>query len=124
MPNHIHLLIWPNSEALISDFMRDFKSFTSKRIIRQAKVEKRTEWLTHFSDSGIETSRSANKVWQDSYWEMNIFSQKFVHQKLNYIHANPLRANLVEEPAEFPYSSYRNYVRDENWLIEIDRGWR
>ena len=40
MPDHIHLLIWPQRRAAISDFMRDFKTFTSKRIIRQVKVEK------------------------------------------------------------------------------------
>lgn len=123
MPDHVHLLLWPQSEAAVSDFMRDFKTFTAKRIILQAQVEQKQDWLEHFEQAGQETGRSENKVWQDSYWDVNVFSDKFVRQKLNYIHRNPLRSNLVKNLEEYPYSSYRNYVFDEGWFIEIDRGW-
>ncbi|MCX6032960.1 MAG: hypothetical protein NT169_27195 [Chloroflexi bacterium] len=44
-------------------------------------------------------------------------------QKLNYIHRNPVRAGLVEQPEQYAYSSYRNYVNGDNSLIEIDRDW-
>jgi len=123
MPDHIHLMLWPTSEVSVSDFMRDFKTFTAKRIIRQAQVEQNQPWPAHFSQSGQETGRGENKVWQDSYWDVNVFSNQFVRQKLNYIHRNPLRSGLVTKPEDYPYSSYRNYVLDEEWWLEIDRGW-
>lgn len=123
MPDHVHLMLWPQSEAALCDFMRDFKTFTSKRIIRQANVEQKQDWIIHFRQSGQETGRSENKVWQDSYWDINLFSVKFLRQKLNYIHRNPLRSKLVDNPEEYPYSSFRNYAFDEEWFIEIDRGW-
>jgi hypothetical protein len=28
-----------------------------------------------------------------------------------YIHLNPVRANLVKDPAEYPWSSYREYLK-------------
>lgn len=123
MPDHIHLLIWPRNEEVVANFMRDFKTFTAKRIIRQAEVEGKEEWLLHFKDAGAETERSENKVWQDSYWEVELFSEKFVRQKINYIHRNPIRAGLVSAPEAYPYSSYRNYQLNEEWFVEIDRGW-
>lgn len=52
-----------------------------------------------------------------------MFTERFLRQKLNYIHRNPVRAGLVEGPADYPYSSYRNYQFGEEWLIEIDRTW-
>ena len=123
MPDHIHLMIWPHGESTVSDIMRDYKEFTSKRIIRQAEVEGIDEWVAAFRRAGQETGRSKNKVWQDSYWDENVFTERFLRQKLNYMHRNPVRAGLVERPGDYPYSSYRNYQLGEEWLIEIDRGW-
>jgi REP element-mobilizing transposase RayT len=123
MPDHIHLIIWPHGTSTVSDIMRDYKTFTSKRIIRQARVENITEWITAFEQAGQETNRSNNKVWQDSYWDENVYTERFLRQKLNYIHRNPFRSDLVKRPADYPYSSYRNYEFGEEWLIEIDRGW-
>ena len=123
MPDHIHLIIWPFGKSTVSNIMRDYKKFTSTRIIRQAEVEDITEWITAFEQAGEETGRSDNKVWQDSYWDENVYTERFLLQKLNYVHHNPLRAGLVERLGDYPYSSYRNYELGEEWLIEIDRGW-
>jgi REP element-mobilizing transposase RayT len=103
--------------------MRDYKTFTSKRIIRQAQVENMADWVAAFERAGRETNRSDHKVWQDSYWDENVYTERFLRQKLNYIHLDPLRSGLVEQPADYPYSSYRNYEFGEEWLIEVDRGW-
>ncbi len=66
MPDHIHLILWPWGESTVSDIMREYKEFTSKRIIRQVEVENIEEWGTAFRQAGQETGRSTNKVWQDS----------------------------------------------------------
>jgi len=123
MPDHIHLLVWPQKEPNVEAFMRDLKKFSAVRIIRQAEVEDRVEDLEAFTQAGAETGRSQRKVWQDSYWDKNIFSDRFLRQKLNYMHRNPLRAGLVKGPELYPYSSYRNYLFGDDSLFEIDRGW-
>lgn len=123
MPDHMHLIIWPQGKATISDIMRDFKTFTAKRIIRQAQAEKSTDWISSFKQAGEQTGRSDNKVWQDAYWDKIIFTQKFLRQKLNYMHLNPVRAEIVDDVAAYPYSSYRNYEYEEEWLIKIDQDW-
>ena len=123
MPDHLHLLLFPIGESQIYEFMRDYKRFTAGRIIRQAKLEGITDWVNAFEAAGNETSRGENKLWQDDYWDKNIFSEQFLRQKLNYIHRNPVRAKLVEKPEDYAYSSYRNYVSNDHTLIEIDMGW-
>lgn len=123
MPDHLHLLILVYGQATISDIMRDYKTFTSKRIINQAEVENIQEWLIAFQTAGNETERSENKVWQDGFWDKTIFTEKLLRQKLNYIHRNPVRAGLVDDVVAYPYSSYRNYEFDDNTLIEIDKDW-
>lgn len=123
MPDHMHLMIWPYDKATPSDIMRDYKEFTSKRIVRQAEVEGAEAWLTAFRTAGEETRRANSKVWQDSYWDVNVYSEHVLRQKLTYIHRNPVRAGLVEKPEAYPYSSYRNYEYGEEWLIEVDQEW-
>ena len=123
MPDHIHLLIFPQSQQAVTDFMRDFKRFTSGRITRQAKVEQRSDWIKAFEQAGSDTQRAEFKVWQDSFWEQCIYSEEFLKQKLNYIHLNPVRAGIVKEAVDYVYSSCRNYFLDDHSLIEIDTKW-
>ena len=39
-----------------------------------------------------------------------LYSKKFIEQKMNYIHMNPVRAGIVSNPEDFIYSSARNYA--------------
>ena len=123
MPDHIHLILWPEKESFVGNFMRDFKRFTSGRICRQASLESKNDWVEAFEKVGKQTSRAEYKVWQDSFWEEVVFTEKFLYQKLDYIHMNPVRAGLVDEPQKYPYSSYRNYELEDDSLLEIDRDW-
>jgi REP element-mobilizing transposase RayT len=123
MPNHLHLLIWPDGHSSIEEIMRDFKKFTAVRLERQAEVEKRADWLAAFKLAGQTTGRSKNKVWQDSYWDTIVYGERILRQKLNYMHRNPVRAGLVQSVEEYPYSSYRNYVQGDQSLIEVDTDW-
>ena len=123
MPDHIHLLVWPTVVGAITDFMRDFKRFTSGRFTGQAKVERKVDWIKRFEEAGTKTDGAEYKVWQDSFWEQTIYTEEFLRQKLNYVHLNPVRAGLVKSVEEYPYSSYRNYYLSDNQLIEIDSDW-
>jgi REP-associated tyrosine transposase len=123
MPDHIHLLVWPAGTATVADIMRDFKEFTAKRLVRQAEVEGMSTWVEAFRQAGQTTGRATYKVWQDSYWDENVCTESFLRSKLHYIHRNPVRAGLVNEPTDYPYSSFRNDELGEEWLITIDRGW-
>ena len=61
-----------------------------------------------------------HNIWQKSFYDISIFSEKFLEQKLTYIHNNPIRAGLVQDLADYPWSSYQNYYMDNNSFIEID----
>ncbi len=123
MPDHIHLLLYPESEQTITDFMRDFKRFTSGRISRQAKVERKRDWISMFEQAGTDTERAEYKVWQDSFWEQTIYSEDFLKQKLGYVHLNPVRAGIVNNAIDYSYSSARNYYLNDHHLLEIDAHW-
>ena len=114
MPSHLHAIVSRRGEALLSEIMRDFKKYTSKQIVATLPQinESRREWLLRaFSRAGQSLKRVQRcKVWQDGNHPVELFSNKFVDQKLQYIHKNPVVAEIVDEPEDYRYSSARDYA--------------
>jgi hypothetical protein len=54
----------------------------------------------------------------------DLWSHKFIRQKLNYIHHNPVRAGLCEHPANWEWSSYHAYLPHEPGAVPIEMDWR
>lgn len=128
MSNHIHLLAQSDVGDL-SGFIRDFKSFTSKRFVElvESGLESRRDWLRMvFEYHGRFKSKQTNQVWTHENHAEHIYSQKFIEQKVNYIHFNPVRSGIVSKPEDYLYSSARNYVGLESVLdvIEVDFTWK
>ena len=94
--------------------MRDFKKYTSKKIIQtiQDEPESRREWLLeYFSKSCEHLSRQQQyKVWQDGYHAEEIFSNHWIKEKIKYIHENPVKEKIVTEAENYYFSSARNYA--------------
>ena len=59
-----------------------------------------------------------HKFWQDGFHPVELFSNKFVKQKIFYINNNPVAEQIVEYPEAYWYSSARNYAEREN-LLEV-----
>jgi hypothetical protein len=57
-------------------------------------------------------------VWQDGNDAQQIESNGYLEEKLNYFHNNPVKAELVERPEDYLYSSARDYA-GEKGLVEV-----
>jgi putative transposase len=123
MPSHIHLMASAGLNGDLSAIMRDFKKFTSKKLIEviQEIPESRKEWmLDKFQYAGKNDKRITNyKVWQDGLHPIEIFSPKFIEQKLTYIHQNPVEAGLVWEAWHYKYSSAIDYCEEGKGLLNL-----
>ncbi len=62
------------------------------------------------------------KVWKDGYHAEILYSRKFLLQKLHYIHNNPVKARIVDNPEHYLFSSARNYagLDEELEIVLID----
>lgn len=102
-----------SEKANLDEILRDFKKYTSKKIIKeiQNNNESRKEWMLElFSKAGENINRIQNyKVWKDGNQPKQLVSYEFTKQKLDYIHFNPVEAELVENPEDYLYSSARDY---------------
>ncbi|MGG7036547.1 MAG: REP-associated tyrosine transposase [Flavobacterium sp.] len=123
MSNHIHMIV-QSSEGNLSDLIRDFKKFTAKTILEkiQTEPESRREWMLERFRLATEThTRNKNyQFWQYGNHPEEIYSNKFMWSKLDYIHLNPIRAGIVEKASQYIYSSANNYVNDTG-LVFIEK---
>jgi len=123
MSNHLHLIAATEEGYHLSNILRDFKKFTSKAIIKEIMDnprESRKKWLlSEFEFAGRYKSNIKNyKFWQDGNDAKEIHSASFLEQKVDYIHENPVKAEIVEYAHEYLYSSAKNYA-GENGLIKV-----
>ncbi|MDI5898951.1 REP-associated tyrosine transposase [Flavobacterium yafengii] len=125
MPSHIHL-IFRSSLNDPSGLIRDFKGYTSKKIVKTIEEnpqESRKEWmLWMFERAGKKNSNVANRqFWQQHNNPIEIWSLNVFEQKLDYIHNNPVETGFVTDAVDWKYSSARNYGCDDQTVLEIDR---
>lgn len=122
MSNHIHLVV-QSEEGELSALVRDFKKFTAKTILEkiQSEPESRSEWmLVRFKKATESHSRNKNyQFWQYGNHAEEIYSEKFMWSKLDYIHLNPVKAGIVEQASDYVYSSASNYVGKESILKSV-----
>ena len=121
MSNHIHLLIRSDIGKL-SDTIREFKSFTAKQILLaiDTESESRREWLLNIFEFAAKQHKRNEKyqIWTHENHAELIYSDKFIFQKIGYIHDNPVRAGIVEKPEDYLYSSARDFA-DKSCLLDI-----
>ena len=124
MSNHLHLII-QSKEGKLSDIIRDFKSFTSKRLIEAIKTniqESRKDWLVWMFERAAKKHKRNSKyqIWTHNNHPEELESNKFFHQKIDYIHNNPVRAGIVQNPEDYLYSSAVDYAGIPGYVkIEI-----
>ncbi len=117
MTNHVHLIIRAEGEKLLQNILRDYKKFTSKAIIQAISdniQESRKEWLLQQfkTDEGFRFWRGDNKP-------IELWSNKVIDQKINYIHMNPVEEGLVFNPEGYVYSSAADYAGEKGLLDVI-----
>ena len=85
MPNHVHFLITLGNGTTLERALQLIKGGFSYRAKRELDIH--------------------SEIWQRGYVDHPIRDEADYRQHRAYIHANPVRAHLVENPDEYPYGS-------------------
>jgi len=111
MPDHFHLILNP-CDGDIKGFAGALKSIAAREIIAISddKRFQRRNGLTH-------------KIWQESFKAMPLWSRWMIWQKINYIHANPVKARLVSSAQDYRWSSFRAFYFNSGEPLPVDHDW-
>lgn len=124
MTNHLHLVAGCRKPHGMSAFLRDFKKFTSKKIVEaiQQIPESRRDWLLDkFSFEARRSGRAKDyKLWTDGNHAIDLDHGGIdMMRKIDYIHQNPVRAGIADDPSAYIYSSATDYARQGKGLVDV-----
>ena len=124
MSNHLHLIISISPPYTLSDVLRDFKKFTSNKIIKTIEAnasERRRNWMLWiFKKAGERNKRNERyQFWQQENHPVECSTGEVLQSKIKYLHENPIRAGWVRNEWDYVYSSGIDYYSKEKGLLEI-----
>jgi REP element-mobilizing transposase RayT len=122
MPDHLHLLTdCPNTSA---DVLRYVKGLTGRRVIDYLKEHGYQSSLAKLRHQQWKRKHT-HSLWQQEKNVLSIFSESMLMQKVNYIHLNPVRAEMCDAPVDYRWSSARFWRRlqtdYEPLMVDSDR---
>jgi len=94
LPDHWHAILFPRSPVTVSLVMESIKVGSTLRINGGRK------------ESGL--------LWQPRFFDRAVRTVKEYHEKVKYIHLNPVKAGLATRPEEWPWSSVHDYAGSTN----------
>ena len=99
MPDHMHLLLLPSPGRRISPLVQELKISTSRKV------------NAHRGARG--------QIWQKGFFDRFMRTPKEFRKTLAYIHQNPVRKGLVDDPTSWRWSSALGYAGRE-CIIPVD----
>jgi len=120
MPNHVHLIAAARED--LHAVMRDFKRFSSRTIHDRLREDGRGTVLGWLAAATQRARREQDELglWQDGFHPQELVSRGLFEQKLNYLHANPVRKGLVRCPEDWWYSLAACYAGRKDVCMEVD----
>ncbi len=109
MPEHVHLIVFPEeSTARISDLLYAIKRPVSYRI-KEDLIASRDPLLGELTIRE-RPGKTVFRFWQEgSGYDRNIRDRGSLKKMIDYVHFNPVRRGLIDDPAEWKWSSWRQY---------------
>ena len=124
MPNHLHLLLHYNGGKILNTVIGNGKRFMAYEIVSLLKEKGEDTLLKKLQAVVKDKDRSRGKkheIWIDSFDVKECRTEKFILQKLIYIHENPVRGKwkLCDTSLDYPHSSARFYFNGKQQLFEV-----
>ena len=117
LENHIHLIA--QSEQLDKDITR-FKSYTATQILIYLKENgvKNIIYQLAFYKKAHKLDRNY-QFWQEGVHPELMQNEVMMHQKIEYVHNNPVKRGYVDVAEHWRYSSARVYAGEPGLLAVV-----
>jgi putative transposase len=112
MPDHIHLLLGEPEHGTPSTVMQVLKQRFARGVLEKNKRNPAQAQLW---------PEPERHVWQRRFYDFNVWSARKRIEKSVYMHRNPVRRKLVEEPEQWRWSSFRYYAYAEEGRGKINQ---
>jgi putative transposase len=122
MPDHVHLLVLPTvfeAGYSVSDAAKSIKQSVTRRTVAWMQIN-HSELLEHMLDVQP-NGKSAYRLWERGPgYDKNVTDPLAIHKILVYIHDNPVRKDLVDQPELWKWSSAATWANRKQGVVPID----
>jgi REP-associated tyrosine transposase len=101
MPEHVHLLLTEPERRSLAIAIQMLKQVSGRKLAIPDK----------------------SPFWQRRYYDRNVRGTEELYNALNYIHYNPVKRGLAEQPSQWRWSSCRHHLTGDDGVIEIESVW-
>jgi hypothetical protein len=124
MPNHLHLLLHYSGGKSLNTVIGNGKRFMAYEIVSLLEQKGEETLLKKLQAEVKDKDRNRGKkheIWIDSFDVKECRTEKFILQKLIYIHENPVRGKwkLCDTSLDYPHSSARFYFNGKQQLFGV-----
>lgn len=124
MPSHFHWIVNVENElGTISDIMRDIKKFSAWDLMEAIEKDHRDDLLRLFEQESKDFKNQKRKFWMKRFDDEVIRNPEMLRIKLDYIHYNPVKTELIKEAEQYKYSSARNYILGDQSILYVETTW-
>ncbi len=116
MPDHVHLLISEPPKGTPSVVLKALK----QRVSRDLRKNNRRAPTGQLPLAFLKCADSLPRFWQPRFYDLNVYSPKKRREKLEYMHANPVKRGLVKDSGGWLWSSFLFYEKGQRGLVAID----
>lgn len=102
MTNHVHLLLSPSDQTGIAKALQH----VGRRYVR---------YINH-------SYRRTGTLWEGRYKSTLVDSERYLLTCYRYIELNPVWANMVNHPGDYPWSSYAAHALGQPTILLQDHG--
>ncbi len=116
MPNHLHMLLYfAGGNQSLNTIVGNGKRFMAYDMVKRMEQQNEAALLSLLKLAVDESDKSRGKkheVWKDSFDVKECRTEKFILQKLHYIHNNPCSGkwNLADSSIHYLHSSASFYI--------------
>jgi putative transposase len=128
MPDHFHLLIWPETAPSTSNIVKQLKQRTGARILKILRQNQSNRWcvemLAYLRLPSTVHDHVGYRLWQRRFYPFGVYTEKKRLEKLDYMHGNPVKRGLAPSPAQWSRlagSSFRFYHLGDDSVLRMDR---
>jgi putative transposase len=115
MPDHVHLVVGKPVKGTLAELVQVLKQRVSRKM-RGRKRRPAGQLCLRFPDD----AGNLKRFWQRRYYDFNLYSAVKLREKLEYMHANPVKRKLVQHPKDWPWSSWLFSAKGEEGPVRID----
>ena len=102
MPNHVHVVVETFDGTPLARMLQNWQGYSARRV-------------------NALLGREA-ALWHREYYDRYIRDARHLENAVLYVHSNPVKAGLVESPAEWRYGSARRVAGvDRMWHVPFER---